>query len=105
MWDHSGDDEHFMQLDADGEIGSGVTFMNVYWPERRYLVSIPGFEERERDGQISAEVERQVLYDPYRGMYCLRVTEGQYDELIEGLHDARRAAWEERVPLSYFLQE
>ncbi len=104
-WSHNGDDEHFFQLDGDGGIESCITFEISYRPERKYLVSIPGFKEREADGQISAEVKGQVFYNRYRKAYCLRVTEGQYRELIKGLHDAKMAAKEERVPLSFFLQE
>lgn len=101
--DHNGDQEYFFQLDGDGNIVFRVVFEISYRPERKYLISVP--DSIIEDNQIPESVKKQIFYNEYRMVYCLRVTREQYMELIQGLHEARKLAEKEWVPLSYFLPD
>lgn len=99
----NGDTERFFQLTKDGDTERIITFNISYQPEKKYLASIPDFEERVSDGQIPDSMKQQILYDEYWHTYYLRVTKEQYKELISGLHEAEKSAEKERVSLSYFF--
>lgn len=101
--DRSGDTERLFLLNKDGYTELKITFNISYRPKKKYLVSVPQFEERVGDGQIPDSMKQQVLYDEFWGIYYLRVTQEQYEELISGLHEAEKSAEKEQVPLSYFF--
>lgn len=90
-------------MNKDGYTELKITFNISYRPKKKYLVSVPQFEERVGDGQIPDSMKQQVLYDEFWGIYYLRVTQEQYEELISGLHEAEKSAEKEQVPLSYFF--
>ncbi len=99
----SGDQDYFGQLDENGNTVSTIAFERSYRPGKKYLVSVPDFEERVKDGEIPDSMKRQILHVQHPYAYYLRVTEEQFRGLIKRLNEARKAAEKERVPLSYFL--
>jgi hypothetical protein len=99
----SGDIDRLWLFDKDGYLECKITFNTLYQSERLYMVSIPDFEERVRDGKIPDFVKQQVVYDRFWHTYYLRVTEEQYEELIKGLYEARKTAEKHQVPFSYFF--
>lgn len=101
--DRCGDTEYLYLLNRDGYTECKITFTISYQSERLYMVSIPDFEDRLRDGKIPDFVKQQVVYDRFWHTYYLRVTREQYKELIKGLYEARKTAEKHQVPFSYFF--
>ena len=101
---HNDDEEYLFQMDEDGQNEIVIEYAALIWPNR-YIVSVPGYEERLRSGQIPESMKKKLYYDEYEREYFIRVTKEQYKDLIKGLHDARKQAEEHTVPLSYFIED
>ena len=99
---HDDDEEYLNQMDEDGQIEIRVEYAALMHPQR-YIVSVPGYMERLQKGQIPESMKRKLYYD--RHNYFVRVTEEQYRDLIQGLHEAREQAGQHTVPLSYFIED
>ena len=67
--DRCGDTEYLYLLNRDGYTECKITFTISYQSERLYMVSIPDFEDRLRDGKIPDFVKQQVVYDRFWHTY------------------------------------
>lgn len=104
MWLWDGKYWHYEQYDQNGEVEC-ETFLMRKFADTPCLVMVPKYTDEEKEIEITKEMKAQGVFERGSGRWYFRVTEEQYNELIEDCVDAEYVALKRREEVSYTYEE
>lgn len=112
LYDRFETSQTFYKLDEYGRIIYSVNFEERWYGEEgeeetrtAYFVSLPEYEEEDRQIEITDEMKQYGYVYYYTGTYYFRVTEEQYNELTEEFYQAKQLAEREIEKVTYTYEE
>lgn len=106
-WDWDGKYLVFYQLNEDGEVEC-ETMGTSNWKNlevSQHTVMLPQYADKEKEIPVTDEMKAQGIFERSTGRWFFRVTEAQYDELMEPYWEAYYLAEQERKKVTYTYKE
>lgn len=97
----------FYQLNANGEVEC-ETFGTSNWKNdevSKHTVMLPQYEDKEKEVPVTDEMKAHGIFERSTGRWFFRVTEAQYDELMEPYWEAYDLAEQEIEKVTYTYEE
>lgn len=106
MWLGDGAYLDYWQLDQNGEIECETFFSrNPMSTDNPCMVMMPEYANGEKEVVLTEEMKKQGVFVRNTGQWYFRVTQEQYEELIENYMDAYYSSWESREEVTFDYEE